>query len=111
MLRTEPVYKTFRRLTFTIVKSVLSKIRLRDLSVISLTISIFDNSTTADKASYFRLKAILIKARQYYYRIIDELIKSTLYTANISCFIYKATNANINNTVLVLRGLIYILIK
>jgi hypothetical protein len=102
MLRTEPVYKTYRRLTFTIIKSVLSKIRAASLetyTAISLTISIFNNSTTIDKASYFRLKAILIKARQYYYRIIDELIKSTLYTANISSFIYKATNANINNTV------------
>jgi hypothetical protein len=43
--------------------------------------------------------------------IIDELIKSTTYTANVSFFFCQATNADINNAAAVLRGLIYMLVK
>lgn len=43
--------------------------------------------------------------------IIDELIKSTTYSANTSFFFCQATNADINNATAVLRGLIYILVK
>jgi hypothetical protein len=43
--------------------------------------------------------------------IIDELIKPTTYTANVSFFFCQATNAHINNATAVLRGLIYMLVK
>jgi hypothetical protein len=43
--------------------------------------------------------------------IIDELIKPTTHTANVSFFFCQATNADINNAAAVLRGLIYLLVK
>jgi hypothetical protein len=43
--------------------------------------------------------------------IINELIKSTTHTANVSFFFCQATNAYINNATAVLRGLIYMLVK
>jgi hypothetical protein len=43
--------------------------------------------------------------------IIDELIKSTTHTANVSFFFCQATDARINNATAVLRGLLYLLVK
>ena len=43
--------------------------------------------------------------------IIDELIKSTTHTTNVSFFFCQATNSHINNATAVLRGLIYMLVK
>jgi hypothetical protein len=43
--------------------------------------------------------------------IIDELIKSTSHTANVSFFFCQATDARINNATAVLRGLLYLLVK
>lgn len=43
--------------------------------------------------------------------IIDELIKSTTHTANVSFFFCQATNDHINNATVVLRGFIYMLVK
>jgi hypothetical protein len=43
--------------------------------------------------------------------IIDELIKSTSHTANVSFFFCQATDARINNAMAVLRGLLYLLVK
>ncbi|KAK4153208.1 hypothetical protein C8A00DRAFT_43834 [Chaetomidium leptoderma] len=42
--------------------------------------------------------------------IIDELLKTTAPTANISFFFCQATDARINNATAVLRGLIYMLV-
>jgi hypothetical protein len=42
--------------------------------------------------------------------IIDELVKTTAPTANVSFFFCQATNARINNATAVLRGLIYMLV-
>ena len=43
--------------------------------------------------------------------IIDELIKPTTHTANVSFFFCQATDARINNATAVLRGLLYLLVK
>jgi hypothetical protein len=43
--------------------------------------------------------------------IVDELIKSTSQTANVSFFFCQATDARINNATAVLRGLLYLLVK
>jgi hypothetical protein len=43
--------------------------------------------------------------------IIDELIKSTSHTANVSFFFCQATDARINNATAVLRGLLYLIVK
>src|ERR1700733_2056668 len=43
--------------------------------------------------------------------IIDELMKSTSHTANVSFFFCQATDARINNATAVLRGLLYLLVK
>src|SRR5271168_2855065 len=43
--------------------------------------------------------------------IIDELIKPSTHTANVSFFFCQATDARINSATAVLRGLIYMLVK
>jgi hypothetical protein len=43
--------------------------------------------------------------------IVDELIKSTSPTTNVSFFFCQATDARINNATAVLRGLLYLLVK
>jgi hypothetical protein len=43
--------------------------------------------------------------------IIDELVKSASYIANVSFFFCQATDARINNAIAVLRGLLYLLVK
>ena len=43
--------------------------------------------------------------------IIDELTKSTKHSANVSFFFCQATNADLNNAVNILRGLLYMLAK
>lgn len=44
-------------------------------------------------------------------RIIDELVKFTVNTANVSFFFCQATDNHINNATAVLRGLIYMLVN
>jgi NACHT domain len=43
--------------------------------------------------------------------IINDLMKSTSHTANVSFFFCQATDARINNSLAVLHGLIYLLVK
>jgi hypothetical protein len=43
--------------------------------------------------------------------IINELVKLTSYTANVSFFFCQATDARINNATAVLRSLLYLLVK
>jgi hypothetical protein len=43
--------------------------------------------------------------------IVDDLIKSTTDTANVSFFFCQATDARIDNATAVLRGLLYMLVK
>ncbi len=43
--------------------------------------------------------------------IINELMKSTSHTANVSFFFCQATDARINTATAVLRGLLYLLVK